>query len=83
MIDWSRGPRWAKWFATSERGIGCWFENKPVGKPSKKYGLRWDAEGAKEYVPGIFFETTCVLISRDGEEEQTENHCVTANVNVN
>lgn len=70
MIDWSKGPRWAKWFAVSERGVGCWFQRKPIGVVSKKYGLRWEAEGAKEYVPGMFFENTNVSTSRLGEVEK-------------
>ncbi len=83
MIDWNKAPRWANWFATSERGIGCWFQNKPTQKTCKKYGMRWDSKGLKEYVAGIFFETTSVLVAREGvenEEEQSENHDISAKV---
>ncbi len=79
MIDWDKSPRWAKWFAVSERGVGCWFQNKPTGNQSKKYGLRWESDGAKEYIPSIIFENTNSLVSRNGLDEQTENHNTSVN----
>ena len=72
MIDWNKAPKWANWFTTSERGIGCWFQNKPVAKKSKKFGLRWDADGAREYIPVVTFERINILMSKDGEIHDIE-----------
>ncbi len=46
MVNWNDAPVLARYMATDENGITCWFENKPRINPTLNV---WVASGQWKY----------------------------------